>query len=304
MSSTNQSPQYQKAQGKFLAAQTNEEKLEALEEMIRECPKHKSSEKMLANLKTRYKKLKGQLEKIKKSGKGKKQGIKKEDMQAVIVGFTNTGKSTLLKRLTNASPEVASYEFTTKESTIGMMNYSGTQIQTIEIPAVNSEYYDKGTVNEADAILILVKDLNQIKDIEKRLDKAKGKKIVVFNFWKKCEESLRKISATLKSKKYNFVILTEDPEAIEELKEKTFVSFDRIRIYTKEPGKSIDEVSDKPVVLKKDSTVKDVAEKILKGFSKNVKEIRIWGPSSKFPNQKVGLTHVLKDLDIVEFKTN
>ena len=67
MASTNQSPFYQKAEARFLSAKTTEEKLDALEEMIKECPKHKSSENMLANLKTRYKKLKSQLEKSKKS---------------------------------------------------------------------------------------------------------------------------------------------------------------------------------------------------------------------------------------------
>ena len=51
------------------------------------------------------------------------------------------------------------------------------------------------------------------------------------------------------------------------------------------------------------STVKDVAEKILHGFSERVKETKITGPSSKFPNQKVGLQHQLKDLDVVEFRT-
>ena len=55
--------------------------------------------------------------------------------------------------------------------------------------------------------------------------------------------------------------------------------------------------------MKKDSTVYDVAEKILKGFSKTVAETKIWGPSSKFAGQKVGLKHKLKDLDVVEFKT-
>ena len=62
MSSTNQSPFYKKAEAMFLKSKTNEEKLKWLEEMIRECPKHKSSEKMLANLKTRYIKLKEKIE--------------------------------------------------------------------------------------------------------------------------------------------------------------------------------------------------------------------------------------------------
>ena len=55
--------------------------------------------------------------------------------------------------------------------------------------------------------------------------------------------------------------------------------------------------------MKKDSTIKNVAEKILKGFAEKIKETKIWGPSSKFPGQIVGLNHKVKDLDIVEFKT-
>src|SRR6266498_1799511 len=112
MASTNQSPQYQKAQAMFLQSKTNEEKFRWLEEMIRECPKHKSSEKMLANLRTRYIKLREKIESQKKVSKGSgKPGIKKEEMQAVIIGFTNSGKSSLLSLLTNAKPEIASHYF-------------------------------------------------------------------------------------------------------------------------------------------------------------------------------------------------
>jgi len=131
MASTNQSPFYQKAESKFLAAETLNEKIKYLEEMIRECPKHKSSEKMLANLKTRLKRFLEKKEKNKKTGKGTSVGIKKEDMQAVIIGFSNTGKSTLLKSLTNASPTISPIKFSTVKPTIGMMPYQGTSIQLI-----------------------------------------------------------------------------------------------------------------------------------------------------------------------------
>ncbi len=73
---------------------------------------------------------------------------------------------------------------------------------------------------------------------------------------------------------------------------------DVIRVYTKEPGKS---PSKDPMILRTYSTVKDAAESIRKGFFSTVRETRITGPSSKFPNQKVGLSHQLKDLDIIEF---
>ena len=115
------------------------------------------------------------------------------------------------------------------------------------------------------------------------------------------ENEKRKIKATLQSKKYNFVLTSAiTKEGIEELKNKIFQSFDKIRIYTKEPGK---EKSKRPIILEPGATAKEVAEKILKGFSEKVKETKIWGPSSKFPGQKIGLSHKLRDLDVVEFKT-
>ncbi|MFH1801749.1 MAG: TGS domain-containing protein [archaeon] len=116
----------------------------------------------------------------------------------------------------------------------------------------------------------------------------------------------RKITETMKSKKINFVIADLDKfreEDFQLLKEKIFETFDKIRVYTKEPGKPLGEKSKKPIILNQGSVVFDVAEKILKGFSKNVKETKIWGPSSKFPGQVIGLKHKLKDLDVVEFKT-
>ncbi|MEK6741755.1 MAG: GTPase [Nanoarchaeota archaeon] len=302
MASTNQSPQYLKAQSMFFLAKTNEERLKWLEEMMKESPKHKSSEKMNANLKTRYIKLKDKIDRLKKSGKASaKTGIKKEDMQAVIVGFTNSGKSSLLSSLTNASPSISQYDLTTKYPIVGITDYLGTKIQIIEIPAFNSEYYDKGLANTADVILVLVTEIGQIKDMEQGLEKSDGKRIIVFNKIDTLTESeIRKVSATLSSKKYNFVLVSaKTGEGLLVLKEKLFQAFGKMRIFTKEPGK---QKSEKPFVLEKNSTVQNVAKKVLKNLSV-LKETRIWGPSSKFPGQIVGLHHVLKDMDIIEFKT-
>jgi len=305
MASTNQSPQYKTAELMYLQAEDSQEKLKWLKEMIKECPKHKSSEKMLANLKTRYTKLKEKITTEKKNKKSARQGtgIKKEDMQAAIIGKTKTGKSSLLSFLTNAHPEITDYPFATKLPAVGMMDYNRVGIQLIEVPAIESEYYDRGVANSADTLLILITNLSQIPEIEKKLDKFTGKKIIVFNKTDLLsEEEKRKISANLQSKKYNFVLIsTKTKENIEQLKEKLFQSFGKIRVYTKQPDEK--QKSNKPIILPPDSIVKDVAEKILKGFSSKVRETRIWGPSSKYPEQVVGLNHKVKDLDVVEFKT-
>jgi len=298
----NAHPEYLAAEKEYFAAQNLEEKLEALEKMISVAPSHKGAEKLRAELKTRYKKLKEKLDKGKTKKGARKQGIKKEEAQTVIVGFTGSGKSTLLNDLTNAKAEIGNYIFVTKRPIVGIMNYYGTRVQVIEIPAIGSEYYDRGIVNNADLILILITNLEELEKIRGFLDKARGKQIVAFNKTDLFNENeKRKIVATLQSRKYDFILISaKNKENIEELKDKIFHGFGKIRVYTKEPGEETNR--ERPLILPGDSNIKDAAKKIFKGTAE-IKEIKIWGPSSKFPGQKVGLEHRLKDLDVVEFKT-
>jgi small GTP-binding protein len=298
----NAHPDYIAAEGEYLKAKTLEEKIERLKKMISCAPAHKSGENLRAQLKTRLKKLLEQKEKSKKSGRSSKIGIKKEDMQTVIVGKTNSGKSSLLNALTNAKSQISNTSFSTTSPRIGMMFYDGTSIQVIENPAIESECYDKGITHTTDILLILVNSIKEIEEIQETIGEYNKKRIIVFNKSDLLNENeKRKLQSTLQSKKYNFVIVsTLTMEGIEELKEKLFRSFNKLRIYTKEPGK---EKSNRPIILEPGATAKDIAEKILKGFSEKVKETKIWGPSSKFPGQIVGLNHRLMDLDVVEFKT-
>lgn len=300
---TNVNYEYSAAEAKFLIAKTDEEKLLALEEMMRTMPKHKSAEAMRKNIRTRYRKLKDKLEaeKKKKKAAGKKLGIKKQEMQAALIGPTNTGKSFLLACLTNAQPKTAPYQYTTKSPMLGILNYEDTKIQVIDTPAIENELCDLGIINTADTLLIIINKTGQIAETEPFLKNATKNRIIIFNKIDLLnEQEKRKLTAFLQSKKYNFLLIScKTRENIENLKEKIFHSFNKIRIYTKQPGKKHD---NEPVIMPLDSTVKNVAKKIFHS-SVSIKEIRITGPSSKFPNQKTGLNHILKDKDIVEFHT-
>ncbi len=300
----NAHPDYIAAEGEYLKAETLEEKIEKLKKMISLAPGHKGAENLRAQLRTRLKKFQNQQDKQKKSGKSSKIGIRKDEMQAVIIGKTNSGKSSLLNILTNASPKISQHKFTTTTPNIGMMGYATTSIQLVEIPATDSEFYDKGIVYTADTVIILANSLEDLNDLIKML-RTKGKKIIVINKTDLLTENeKRKLRANLKSKyrNYEFVLTsTKTKENINELKDKLFQSFNKLRIYTKEPGKEVDKK--RPMILEPSQSVKEAAEKILKGFSQRVKQVRIWGPSSKFPGQIVGMKHKVKDLDIVEFKT-
>jgi hypothetical protein len=294
--------EYARAEERYFQAQTDPERLIALEEMLRTAPAHKGSERFRGDIRLKIKKLKESMIKAKKAGKGTKKGIKKEDLQAVLVGLTNSGKSSILKALTNTNPRIASYGFTTTEPEVGSLSYANCNIQIVDLPPLASEYFEHGIVNNADTILIVIEKINELEEINKLIRNKNAKRIIIFNKIDEQEEqSKRKISENLKSKKYNYVLFSaKTNEGIEDLKEKIFKSFSIIRVYTRHPGKKEDTF---PVILKPGSTLKDVAEKVLHGLSKRVKYAKVWGPSSKFSGQKIGLKHIVKDKDVIEFYT-
>lgn len=297
----NAHPDYLKAEKHYLEAESLEDKIFYLEEMIRRAPSHKGGENLRAELKTRLKKLKEKSEKASKKSGGRK-GIRKEGFQFVLIGFTNSGKSSLLSKLTNAQPLVANHQFTTFQPELGTFEFQGIKAQVIDQPSLGSDYFDVGLANNADCLIYVIENFEEIEKIKSKIPRARGKKIIVFNKSDLLNnEQKRKVQATIKSKRLNGVLVsTITEENINELKSKLFHETGLIRIYMKEPGKAKSPI---PMVLEEGATVKDVAEKILKGFSKRIKQTRLTGPSSKFPNQKVGLTHKVKDLDVIEFQS-
>src|SRR3989338_5488025 len=132
------------AEEEYRKASIDSEKLKALEHMYATCPKHKGTGPILKEIKTKISKLR---EKIEKSRKQKSGGysyhIKKEGAaQIILVGITNSGKSSLLSQLTNSKPEIANYEYTTKQPEIGTMDHHGIKLQIIEFPAIFEDCSD------------------------------------------------------------------------------------------------------------------------------------------------------------------
>lgn len=70
-----------------------------------------------------------------------------------------------------------------------------------------------------------------------------------------------------------------------------------MRVYMKKIGR---EAGPEPLIVPRGSTVEQVCAKIHADFKENLDHARIWGPSARFPEQKVGPGHTLKDGDIVE----
>ena len=293
--------EYMNAEKKYGEAQTLEERIVALEEMIKTAPKHKGSENLLSELRTRLKKFLEKKEKNKKTGKGKA-GIKKEGYQVALVGLANSGKSSLLSVMTNARPKISEHAFSTKEPMLGTMDYEGVKAQMVDVPSIGSSGFDIGVVNNADCLLLVVDKIEDIAEVEKHLNKSVGMKInVIMKVDLLGNEGRRKLEERCRAKRLNGVFFSAiTKEGTRELGKRIFDNMNVIRVYMKEPGKKATNI---PAVLKEGSNVKDAAEGILKGFYLRVKETKVTGPSAKFANQKVGLQHVLKDRDVIEFHT-
>ncbi|RJS79528.1 TGS domain-containing protein [Candidatus Bathyarchaeota archaeon] len=87
-------------------------------------------------------------------------------------------------------------------------------------------------------------------------------------------------------------------EGLNKLGEKLFKTLDIIRVYTKEPEEK--EFSKKPFILRRGSTIFDLAKNIHSDFSENFAYAKVWSKRLVFSPQKVGLMFTLEDGDVVE----
>jgi ribosome-interacting GTPase 1 len=155
----NLTPQYKKAEDAYRQAQSAEERVACLEEMLRLIPKHKGTDHLQADLKTRLKEAKGDVQKEKSTGKSTRSyRIPRQGAgQVILLGAPNAGKSRVLKELTHAAPEVAEYPFTTREPLPGMMPWEDVTVQLIDTPPITASHlepYVIGYVRSADLVLL------------------------------------------------------------------------------------------------------------------------------------------------------
>ncbi|HLD10838.1 MAG TPA: GTPase [Candidatus Nanoarchaeia archaeon] len=301
--------EYFEAQKIYNEAKSNSEKIRALQGMLTAVPKHKGTEKLQQELKTKISKLKEKQEKdrARKKSSGRSLFIKKEGAaQVALVGVTNVGKSFLLSRLTGAKVEIADYVYTTKKPEIGVLDYEGIKIQLIEIPAFFPGMSTKGMgptwfsiIRTCDLIVIVLdgkKDCyEQLKIIEKEFSGA------FISFGEKKERidygDVIPVIVVI-NKEFKHIKTKYKISFISDLRENIWKKLDLLYVYTKMPGKAKDYP---PVALKEGSLVQNLAEIVHKDFIKRFKYAKIWGKSVKHNGISVGLEHKLEERDIVEF---
>jgi uncharacterized protein len=325
---TNLPPEYFEAEKRFRLAQSLQEKISCLEDLISTVPKHKGTDKLRADLRRQLSRLKQDHQSRKKHTTHQSAfHIDKEGAgQVMILGTANVGKSSLVAALTNAEPEISPAPFTTWKPLPGMMPIENIQVQLIDTPALDLDFIEPALfdlIRRCDLILLLVDlqadpfhqmdySINLL--IERHISPLSSQEstesheqiiylplIILAN---KCDDERMDETFEIFCELFEgecpvIPISARTRRNFSELKARVYQELDIIRVYAKPPWQEAD--LEKPFVLKKGTTVIEFAEKVHRDFYEKLKTARVWG-SSQFEGQMVQRDYQLQDGDIVELR--
>lgn len=320
----NLTPEYRQADAKFRAAVTREERIAALEEMLRVLPKHKGTDHLHADLRSRLSRLRREPKST--AAKGHSYRIPTEGAgQVALVGCPNGGKSSLVAALTHATPAVAPYPLTTRVATPGMMPFEDIAFQLVDLPPLCREHVEPWVydlVRAADLVWLVARAEEALDglDVVNGLLGTKGMELhpagtaapaasrpgwatkpallVVTGMDRPNAEGDLDVLRQLLETPWPIVPVSATTRGgFTELGRRTFAALGVMRIYTKEPGKDPDR--ERPFTLPLGSTVGDLAATIHNDIAQKLKHARVWGRGA-FAGQAVGEAHVLVEGDVVE----
>ncbi len=173
---------------------------------------------------------------------------------------------------------------------------------TVELTKIDEEMV-KGVVSSygiINADIVLREDINE----DQLIDYLSGNKIyvdalVVLNKIDLLpEEDVKKIITELEQAGWIVRPMAADKDLfIDTFKDMVFDISKFIRIFLKPQGKDADLIE--PLVIKEDSTVGMVCDYLHRDFRERFRFAKVWGPSGKFPGQNIGISHILKDEDVL-----
>jgi len=324
----NLTPQYLKAEDAYRRAATLEEELKCLQVMLQEIPKHKGTDHLQAQLKSKISKAKKELLAEKRGGR-KTRGVRIPRQgagTAVLLGGPNAGKSQLLASFTRATPDVAEYPFTTRAPMPGMMPWEDVAVQLIDTPPITADYmesYLHGLIRGADLALLLLdlgsdSGIEQCQEVLDRLSETKTR-LARDSFLSEEDVGLSYTQTFLLPNKIDlpgaqerldllhelcrwdfreYVISAKHGTGLEPLREAIYRSMDVVRVYSKLPSAKQADM-DRPFTVRRGSTVLDMAAQVHKDYIDGLKFARVWGTAVHDATVVKG-DYVLHDKDIIE----
>ena len=333
---TNVPPQYREAEERFRQATTIQAKIASLQEMLSIMPKHKGTDHLKAQLRSRLSRLMADLEQSSSKGKGSGRvepfSMPKEGGgRATLIGPTNVGKSLLLNNSTGARSKVGAYELSTMEPVPGMLVYEDVSIQLVDTPPISNPSTQSrlyGLLRNTD-VFIIVLDLSmdasgQADEVFSALEQwgfqmlGRGETPLGDNHWLNKPTIIVGNKADIPGALDQYVALEEqlgkrypvimasaaESVGFDEIAAEVFEALKVIRVYTKSPRVKVEDyVPTEPLVLPIGATVMEAAQGVHKDISQGLKYAILWGESGKFDGQHVGRTHQLSDRDIIELHT-
>lgn len=322
-------PDYFEAEKRYRSARSPEDKIQALKEMLAIMPKHKGTDKLQAELRRRIARHKDEMEIQRERGGRRRSGLdsipREGAAQLLLVGLPNSGKSSLIEAVTNATPEVAEYPFTTRRPLPAMMRFEDVQIQLVDLPPVAEESVEPWMVSllrNTDSVLLVVdSDRDPLRDIETITDLLTPRKVSLLGFdlpavdewspvaykralvvankvdleagWARYEGLARELAGKFEVVPFSCY----SDELVSHFPQRIFRFLRIIRVYTKVPGKKPD--LGQPYVLPEGSCIMDLASEVHRDFVQRLRFARVWG-SGRFEGQNVEKDYIMGDRDIVE----
>jgi ribosome-interacting GTPase 1 len=332
----NVTPAYKAAEAAYREARDPRERLECLREMHRTIPKHKGTEHIRADIKTRIKELTGQLAEPRKGGarSGPPTVIRPDGAaQVALLGPPNSGKSALHSRLTGSHSASEPYPFATQYPQPGMMPVEDIHIQLVDLPSVAPEHpiswmanalqpadacmlvadlAHPGTIDRVNSLhhLLSQRDIHLVRDWPKDAGPQKSGDDDPFAIYLPTLLVVNKVDLDpsyaddvevfedLTGYAYPWIgVSAETGEGLEGLGKWLTDHLGIVRVYTKIPGQPPDMT--RPFTLRNGQTVHDVARMVHKDVACSLKYARLWG-STGFDGQQVGGEHRVMDGDVLE----
>jgi len=329
----NLTPQYHRAEESYRRATTPEEELSCLQEMLREIPKHKGTDRLQAELKQRISKARKELEARRSQGARRGTNIRIPRQGAgrvVLVGAPNAGKSLLLTRMTRATPLVADYPFSTREPSPGMMEWQDISVQWIDTPPVTADFLDtslQSLIRGADLALLVVdvgsdEGVDQAGEVLGRLENTKTRlaaesrldeedlgrsytrTLIACNQVDRADSELRRQwlrEAHLEPRRLGLpevAVSALTGHGLDTLRETIIQALDFVRVYTKHPHDKEPEFRD-PFTVRRGGTLADVARLIHHDLAAQLKYGKVWSQGRTQP-ATVAIDYVVQDRDVVE----